>query len=253
MKIAVSGKGGVGKTTVSANLVKFLASEGYQVIAVDADPDTSLGMVLGLPEDQLANQQPVVDMRQIIADKTGGSGAFFSLNPDVDDLLNDYTVKQGNINFLKMGAVKQGGSSCYCRENSVLNALVGSLLLRRNEAVLLDMGAGIEHLTRGTAKGVDLMLIVTEPSKVSIGTAKVVQKLAGELGIGTAKIVGNKIRNQKEKDFVYNSFSPGEVIGTIEFDEAVLDQAMGLEVEEPNSLSKSIAVLGQQILREAGE
>jgi len=253
LKISVSGKGGVGKTTVSANLIKFLASENYQVFAVDADPDTSLGMVLGLPEEELAKQLPVVDMREIIAEKTGGSGAFFSLNPDVGDILDSYTVRQGNINFLKMGAVKQGGSSCYCRENSVLNALVGSLLLRKKEAVLLDMGAGIEHLTRGTAKDVDLMLIVTEPSKVSVQTAKVVKKLAGELGIEKIKIVGNKIRNQKEKDFVYASFPSGDVIGMIDFDEAVLDQAMGLEVQEPQNLSKNIEVLGQQILREVGE
>ncbi len=253
MKIAVSGKGGVGKTTVSANLVKFLAEKGYQVFAVDADPDTSLGMVLGLPEEELAAQQPIVDMREIIAEKTGGAGAFFSLNPDVEDLLEDYTLKKGNINFLRMGAVKQGGSSCYCRENSVLNALVGSLLLKRNEAVLLDMGAGIEHLTRGTAKGVDLMLVVTEPTKISVQTARVVKKLAGELGIENVKVVGNKIRNEKERDFVYNSFPAGDVIGTIDFEEAILDQAMGLEVGEPQSFSRNIEELGRQILREAGE
>lgn len=250
MKIAVSGKGGVGKTTVSAGLVKFLAGNGYQVYAVDADPDTSLGMVLDLPEEQLASQQPIVDMREIIAEKTGGEGAFFSLNPDVDDLLEEYIVEYGNIRFLKMGAVKQGGSSCYCRENSVLNALVGALLLDRNEAVLLDMGAGIEHLTRGTAKGVDIMLVVTEPSKVSVQTTRVVRKLAGELGIENVKIIGNKIRHEREKEFLYNSFPKEDIIGLIEYDEAILDKAMGLEVQEPQQLTRSISEIGKRILKE---
>jgi len=253
MKIAVSGKGGVGKTTISAGLVEFLADKGYQVYAVDADPDVSLGTVLGLPEEELAAQQPIVDMREIIANKTGGKGAFFSLNPDVEDLLDEYIVKHGNIHFLKMGAIKQGGSSCYCRENSVLNAMVGSLFLKRNEAVLMDMGAGIEHLTRGTAKGVDLMLVVTEPSKVSVQTSKVVQGLAAELGVSNVKIIGNKIRNDKEKEFLYSNFSEEDIIGVIEFNEAILDKAMGLEVLEPQTLNHSISVIGNQILQRVGE
>lgn len=148
MKIAVSGKGGVGKTTISAYFAKRFAKEGYQVYAVDADPDLSLGTVLGIENSDIANLKPIVDMRDVIAAKSGGGGSFYSLNPDVDDVLDEYAINLGNIKFFKMGAVKQGGSSCYCRENSFLNSLMNSLLLKKNDVVVLDMGAGIEHLTR---------------------------------------------------------------------------------------------------------
>lgn len=228
MKLAISGKGGVGKTTIAAGLIKYFAGQGYQVYAVDADPDTSLGMVLGLPEERLGTLKPIVDMRQIIAERTGGEGAFFALNPKVDSLLEDFTIKNDNILFLKMGAIKPGGSTCYCRENTVLNAMINSLLLKRREMVVLDMGAGIEHLTRGTARGVDTMLIVTEPTLVSIQTARVIQKLASELGIEQIKFIGNKLRHHRDEEFILNHLPSGEVIGLIPFQPAILDQAAGI-------------------------
>ncbi|APC08370.1 AAA family ATPase [Neomoorella thermoacetica] len=228
MKLAISGKGGVGKTTIAAGLIKYFAGQGYQVYAVDADPDTSLGMVLGLPEERLGTLKPIVDMRQIIAERTGGEGAFFALNPEVDSLLEDFTIKNDNILFLKMGAIKPGGSTCYCRENTVLNAMINSLLLKRREMVVLDMGAGIEHLTRGTARGVDTMLIVTEPTLVSIQTARVIQKLASELGIEQIKFIGNKLRHPRDEEFILNHLPSDDVIGLIPFQPAILDQAAGI-------------------------
>ncbi|WP_338819671.1 Carbon monoxide dehydrogenase accessory protein [Moorella thermoacetica] len=228
MKLAISGKGGVGKTTIAAGLIKYFAGQGYQVYAVDADPDTSLGMVLGLPEERLGTLKPIVDMRQIIAERTGGEGAFFALNPEVDSLLEDFTIKNDNILFLKMGAIKPGGSTCYCRENTVLNAMINSLLLKRREMVVLDMGAGIEHLTRGTARGVDTMLIVTEPTLVSIQTARVIQKLASELGIEQIKFIGNKLRHPRDEEFILNHLPSDDVIGLIPFQSAILDQAAGI-------------------------
>lgn len=232
MKLAISGKGGVGKTTIAAGLIKYFSSCNYRVYAVDADPDTSLGLVLGLPDEKLGNLKPIVDMRQLIAERTGGNGAFFSLNPEVDTLLEDYTVRTGNILFLKMGAIKQGGTTCYCRENAVLNAMVNSLLLKRQEMVILDMGAGIEHLTRGTARGVDIMLIVTEPTLASIQTARVVQKLARELGIEKIKFVGNKIRQHRDEEFILNHIPAGDVIGLIPFQSEILDQAAGFTCKQ---------------------
>ncbi|MHB1126302.1 MAG: ATP-binding protein [Bacillota bacterium] len=254
MKIAVSGKGGVGKTTISSGLIRFLANRGYHVYAVDADADTSLGTVLGLPEELLEELKPIVDLRQVIADKTGGDGAFFSLNPDVEDILKQYSVRHGNISFLKMGAVKAGGSSCYCRENTVLNALVSSLVLKKEEVVVLDMGAGIEHLTRGTARGVDLMLIVVEPSKVSIQTAKVVQQLAGDLGVKQVKFLGNKIRSRKEQEFIQSNLPPSDIAGMVNFSDSIWESAMGTELfQEPQELTDSIAQIGDRIMREVGE
>lgn len=237
MKLAISGKGGVGKTTIAAALINYFARQGYQVYAVDADPDTSLGMVLGLPQERLGTLKPIVDMRQLIAERTGGEGAFFSLNPEVDGLLEDYTIKNGNILFLKMGAIKPGGSTCYCRENTVLNAMINSLLLKRQEMVVLDMGAGIEHLTRGTSRGVDVMLVVTEPTLVSIQTARVVQQLAQELGIEKIKFVGNKIRQPRDKEFILDHLPAEDVIGLIPLQTAILDQAAGINSGEPLAIN----------------
>ncbi len=247
MKLAISGKGGVGKTTIAAGLIKYFAGQGYQVYAVDADPDTSLGMVLGLPEERLGTLKPIVDMRQIIAERTGGEGAFFSLNPEVDSLLEDFTIKKDNILFLKMGAIKPGGSTCYCRENTVLNAMINSLLLKRREMVVLDMGAGIEHLTRGTARGVDTMLIVTEPTLVSIQTARVIQKLASELGIEQIKFIGNKLRHPRDEEFILNHLPSDDVIGLIPFQPAILDQAAGITGTD-SSVASGIIELAARLI-----
>ncbi|MGI6065709.1 MAG: AAA family ATPase [Bacillota bacterium] len=232
MKIAVSGKGGVGKTTISAYFVKKFAEEGYQVYAVDADPDLSLGTVLGLENSAIAGLKPIVDMRDVIAAKSGGGGAFYTLNPDINDVLDQYSISMGKIKFFKMGAVKQGGTACYCRENSFLNSLMNSLLLKKEDVVVLDMGAGIEHLTRGTSKGVDAIVVVTEPTKVSVQTALVVTDLARDLGVKNVKYIGNKIRRPEEKEFLENNLPPGDIAGFVSFNEQILDAALGLELPE---------------------
>lgn len=228
MKIAVSGKGGVGKTTISAYLIRKFAEEGFQVYAVDADPDLSLGTVLGLENSQITKLKPIVDMRDVIAGKSDGGGAFYTLNPDVDDVLDQYSINLGKIKFLKMGAVKQGGSACYCRENSFLNSLMNSLLLKKNDVVVLDMGAGIEHLTRGTSKGVDAVVVVTEPTIVSLQTARVVKNLADDLGIANVKYIGNKVRREEERDFLRQNLPAEDLLGFVSFNEQLLDAALGL-------------------------
>jgi len=227
MKIAVSGKGGVGKTTISSNLAKLFAKKGYNVYAVDADPDSSLGLSLGIDEDELSKIKPIIDMRDVIAN-TAGDGAMYALNPIVNDLAEKYSININGIKFLRMGGIKQGGSACYCRENTFLKAIVNSLILDTKDVVILDMGAGIEHLTRGTSKGVDLMIIVTEPGKSSVQTARIVEKLARDLEVKNIKFVANKIRNEKEKEFIKQNFSKDELLGIVQYDDSISEKSMGI-------------------------
>ena len=254
MKLAISGKGGVGKTTVAAALVKLFSDTHRTVYAIDADPDVCLASALGIPDDITSELKPLVEMKELISAKTGGEGSFFTLNPSVSDDLDDYCIEHGNIRYLRMGGVKKGGSHCYCRENSFLHAVVSSLLLAKDDVVIMDMGAGIEHLSRGTARGVDLMMVVVEPSHNSVNTAGLVKKLAADLGIKKVRVIGNKIRNEREKDFILKAFPAGEVLGLINFDEDVWESAMDRGAAKPEgALITSVRQVQQQILREAGE
>jgi CO dehydrogenase maturation factor len=243
VKIAVSGKGGVGKTTVAANLIYLFARSGFNVFAVDADPDASLGLTLGIDPQKLASLTPLVDMKEVIEQKSGGRGAFYNLDPDVEDVIDSYSLQQGRVKFLVMGGIKQGGSACYCRENSFLNAILNSLLLDKKEVVVLDMSAGIEHLTRGTARGVDLMLIVTEPTRTSIKTAGLVKQLSAELGIKNVKIIGNKVRKEEEIKYLTENFSPGEIIGILPFEEKVWEKSM---VDLPHNFTEESLLDGME-------
>ena len=232
MKIAVSGKGGVGKTTVSAALVNYFALRGDSVYAVDADPDASLGITLGIDPQIIAEQVPLIEMKKVIEKKNAGGGALVDLNPDTKDVLDEYSIIKGNVSFLRMGGVKQGGSACYCKENSFLQSLLNSLLIEKEEVVVLDMSAGIEHLTRGTSRGVDLMLVVTEPTLTSVRTSRLVEKLAGELEVNSLYFIGNKIRDNEEVTFLEESLPSAKLIGALPFDEKVLSLARGREIEK---------------------
>ncbi len=252
MKIAISGKGGVGKTLLAAILARILAESGYSVIAIDADPDANLAAALGFPGSE--NIVPISEMKELIAKRTEssqGKGSYFKLNPHVEDIPDKYSLLHDGIRLLVMGAPKKGGSGCYCPENALLSTLLAHLLIGRQEVVILDMAAGIEHLSRGTARAVDKLIIVVEPGRSSIETAGRIKKLAGDIGITSIAFVGNKIHSQQEKDFILNNLPGDEVLGFIPYDPALTQTDIaGIA---PSRGSRSIIEAVRDIYRKLAE
>lgn len=197
LKIAVSGKGGVGKTTISGILCRLLAERGVQVLAVDADPDANLGMALGFSPAELAAMRTIAHDKALIKARTGAEpgepGQWFTLNPRVSDIPEQYIVSRQGVRLLQMGNVSKGGSGCACAENTLLKTLLNHLLIERDEAIIVDMEAGIEHLGRGTAQAVDAFVVVVEPGQRSMATAHNVVRLAADLGIERVYAVANKV------------------------------------------------------------
>ena len=251
MKLAIGGKGGSGKTTLAAGLCMFLAGQGYQVYAVDADPDASLGLALGFPPRLLDGLVPLIEMKEVIEDRAG-SGLFFILNPRVDDLLDRFSVRHGDIRLLHMGSVKPGGSECYCNEASFLRAVLTALFLNREDQVVMDMGAGIEGFTRGTARGVDLLIIVSESSLAGVKSARTIAELAADLGIPRVGAVGNKVRNSSERAFLESRLDGIEILGYLRHDEEVLERALaergGLPPVSAPRLWADVEVVGRRVL-----
>lgn len=233
MKVAVSGKGGVGKTTLSSLLARYWARNGYRVLAVDADPDANLGSALGIDTTGIV---PVAKMEQLIAERTGVTpgtvGGFFKMNPKVDDLPEALGRERDGVRLLVMGTVKKGGGGCICPESVLLKALVTHLVLYQKDAVLMDMEAGIEHLGRGTAQGVDRLVIVVEPGRRSIETAAKVRQLTKDIGLHKVVAVGSKVRNQREEEFVKENLDGIPLIGILPFSEEIA--AADLENRPPS-------------------
>jgi len=225
MKIAISGKGGVGKTLLSSLLAHTFAASGYSVLAIDADPDANLAATLGFAHPE--NIVPISEMKDLIAERTetqpGRSGAYFKLNPKVDDLPEKYWQKLDGIRLMVMGRIKKGGTGCYCPENALLKALMNHLLLARNEVIIMDMEAGIEHLGRATAGAVDKLIVVVEPGRRSLETARSINGLASDIGLKNIAVVGNKIRTQSDRNFLLASLPDLAFLGFIPYDQAIVD------------------------------
>ena len=225
MKIAISGKGGVGKTLLSALLSEIFTEAGYSVIAIDADPDANLASTLGFPHPE--EIIPISELDELIEERTGAkpgqSAPFFTLNPKVDDIPEQYSVKRGGIKLMVMGRIKRGGTGCYCPEGALLQALLSHLLVHRDEVVILDMEAGIEHLARGTSKSVDKLIVVVEPGRRSIETARTINNLAQDIGLNSIALVGNKIHDESEKKFIISSLPGFDFVGFLPYDQAIVD------------------------------
>lgn len=206
MKIAISGKGGVGKTTLSALLAQVYADNGKDVLAVDADPSPCLAGALGFPENLRAQLHPIAEMDSLIEERTGAKpgtvGGFFTLNPKVDDIPERFSVLHKGVRLLEMGSVDLGGSGCICPESAMLKTLFTHLLFRKDDVLILDMYAGVEHLGRATVDFVDAMLIVAEPTRRSLGTAAQIKELAEDIRLTRLWLVGNKVRNSDEAKFL---------------------------------------------------
>lgn len=227
MKLAISGKGGVGKTTLSALLAQYYADQGKDVLAVDADPSPCLAGALGLPDDLRAKLSPIAEMDALIEERTGAkpgtTGGFFTLNPRVDDLPERFSVTHRGVRLLESGSVDLGGSGCICPESAMLKTLFTHLLFRDDEVLIIDMYAGVEHLGRATVDFVDAMIIVVEPTQRSLGTAEQIKTLSKDIGLTRLWLVGNKVRTEEEKNFLREN-SPGlPLLGTLPMDLGVLD------------------------------
>ena len=225
MKLAVSGKGGTGKSTISGLLSHYFSKAGYKVLAIDSDPDSNLASAIGIPQEDIKKIIPIAEERLLIKERTGANpnefGQMFKINPTVADIPDKYSHTYKGIKVLVLGAVRAGGSGCACPENVLLKSLLADIILNRDEIVIVDMEAGIEHLGRGSSKSVDLMLIVVEPGSRSIDTANNIIKLATEIGVLKFGIIANKISNTEQLEWIKSQFPQNIFLGAISTSEII--------------------------------
>ncbi len=249
MKIAVSGKGGVGKTTFAAMLIRTLSEQGRRVLAIDADPDANLAGALGIPNaDKIV---PISDMKDLITERTGAQpgsvGQMFKLNPKVDDLPDELSIKMDGVKFMRLGGVKKGGGGCICPESTLLRALVSHVVLLRDEDLVMDMEAGIEHLGRGTASAMDMLVVVVEPGRRSVDTAQNIKMLAAQIGVHDIRLVGNKIRGEGDREFLKKYVTEFQWLGFIPYDERIIEA--DLTGASPFDLETSAKQVIQEIVK----
>lgn len=225
MKIAITGKGGVGKTTFAATLARLYAEEGKTVLAADVDPDANLGLALGFPEDILDSIIPISKMRRLVEERTGASGdnSFYKLNPKVDDIPDTYSKTCNGVKLLTLGTVETGGGGCVCPEHVMLKRILSHLVLRSNDVVIMDMEAGLEHLGRGTCEGMEQFVVVIEPGARSVQTYKNVKRLAEDLGVKRVRVVANKVRSAEDEEFIRSRIPAEDLLGFVHYNAEVID------------------------------
>jgi len=252
MKIAISGKGGVGKTTLAGVLARILANRGRKVLAIDADPDSNLASAIGLPQEALSKLLPIASMTSLIEERTGAKkgsyGTMFKLNPKVDDIPDDMGVSYQGVRLLLLGCIPQGGGGCFCPENVLLKNLVRHLLVQREEALIIDMEAGLEHLGRGSTGYVDALVIVVEPGQRAMNTARQIKKLGEDLKIKNMMIVGNKVNSEEDRRLIEEQLSDFPVLGHMSFNPKILQADR--EGKSPYDIDEKISQEVEAILRE---
>jgi CO dehydrogenase maturation factor len=252
MKIAISGKGGVGKTTLAGVMARLLADEGRKVLAIDADPDSNLASAIGLPKELATKLSPIASMTSLIEERTGAKkgtfGALFKLNPKVDDLPDELGVTYQGVKLLLLGSIPQGGGGCFCPENVLLKNLLRHILIQRDEALIIDMEAGLEHLGRGSTGYVDALIIVVEPGQRAINTARQIRKLAEDLKIQRIMIVGNKVTSEQDRKLIEENLADFPILGHISFNPMILQADR--EGQSPYDLDGQIREEVKAILKE---
>ena len=225
MKVAITGKGGVGKTTLSATLARLYAAEGRTVLCADVDPDANLGLALGLTEEEVNAIVPISKMRSLIEERTGATkdNLFYKLNPQVSDIPDAYAKEINGVKLLVMGTVETGGSGCVCPEHVMLKAILSALSFRKDDVVIMDMEAGLEHLGRGTASVMDQFIVVVEPGARSIQTYQKVKQLAADIGVHRVRVVGNKVRDEADRQFIESRIPAEDILGFISYNAEVID------------------------------
>jgi len=227
MKIAISGRGGVGKTTLCALLAETYAERGRAVLAVDTDPSPSLAEALAVPGNVRSSLRPISEMGDLIEERTGAkpgaSGAFFTLNPRVDDLPERFSVRHRGVRLLEMGRVETGGAGCICPESAMLRSLFTHLLFRQDDVLLLDMYAGVEHLGRATVDFVDALVIVINPTRRSLTAADQIERMARDIGLTRVWLVGNRVRNHEDLAFLEGAATRGRLLGHLPDDPVAIE------------------------------
>lgn len=252
LKVAFGGKGGVGKTTVTSLLARCLAAKSKSnVIAIDADPVTNLAAGLGIPEDEPIT--PIAELKDLIAERTGAEpgtmGGFFTLNPKVDDIPDRFSLERDGVKLLVMGTVSKGGAGCICPESTILKALMTHLVLYREDIVLMDMEAGVEHLGRATSGSVDALVIIVNPGARSRTAAGQIRKLGSDLGIKNIVVLGNRVRDEQDKQLIREAFPAHDILGFIpELDEIVQADREGRRpFENINDAPEQIFALAESL------
>jgi len=246
MKLAITGKGGVGKTSTSSLLAWIYAKEGKKVIAIDANPDANLATALGISAEEAEQITPIAEMKDLVEERTGAKpgsfGSIFKLNPKVDDIPERFSIQKDGIKLLVMGTVKKGDSGCLCPEGSLLKSLLSHLVLTRSEVVIMDMDAGVENVGRGTAKAVDAFIIIVEPGQRSFQTARAIRDLAKDLGVTKCYIIGSKCRNEDDRQFIVDNLPDFNILGFINYNR---------DIAEADRLGKSVFETAPKAVAEA--